>query len=291
MPAKILDGKTLAAKLRAETAARVAARIKVGKLAPGLATVLVGDDAGSAIYVRNKRKACEEAGMQALGFELPASTPQTELLKLVAELNERSDVHGILVQLPLPKQIDPAAVVSAIAVDKDVDCLHPENVGLLAQKGRAPRFVPCTPAGIMLLLKESGVKLAGAHAVVLGRSNIVGVPMALSLLKADATVTVVHSRSHDLPALCRQADVLVAAVGKPELVRGDWVKPGVVVIDVGVNRMEDKTAKSGTRVVGDVAFDEVSQVAAAITPVPGGVGPMTIAMLLANTLHAAELAD
>jgi 5,10-methylene-tetrahydrofolate dehydrogenase/methenyl tetrahydrofolate cyclohydrolase len=291
MTAKILEGKALAARLRAETAAKVAARVKAGRLTPGLATVLVGDDAGSAIYVRNKRKACEEAGMQAFGFELPASTPQAELLKLVAELNQRPDVHGILVQLPLPKQIDAAAVVSAVTVGKDVDCLHPENVGLLAQKGRKPRFIPCTPAGIMLLLEESGVKLAGARAVVLGRSNIVGVPMALALLKADATVTVVHSRSRDLPALCRQADVLVAAVGKAELVRGDWVKPGAVVIDVGVNRVEDKTAKSGTRVVGDVAFAEASQVAGAITPVPGGVGPMTIAMLLANTLHAAELAD
>ncbi len=289
--ARILDGKALAAKLRAEVAAKVAARVKAGKLVPGLATVLVGEDAGSAIYVRNKRKACEEVGMVSFGFELPAATSQAELLKLVAELNGRSDVNGILVQLPLPKQIDPAAIVSAISVGKDVDCLHPENVGLLAHKGRQPRFVPCTPAGIMRLLAEAGAKLAGAHAVVLGRSNIVGVPMALLLLKADATVTVAHSRTRDLPGLCRQADVLVAAVGKPELVRGDWVKPGAIVIDVGVNRIEDKSAKSGSRVVGDVAFDEASQVAAAITPVPGGVGPMTIAMLLANTLHAAELAD
>jgi 5,10-methylene-tetrahydrofolate dehydrogenase/methenyl tetrahydrofolate cyclohydrolase len=193
------------------------------------------------------------------------------------------------VQLPLPEHIDAAAVIAGISSGKDVDCLHPENVGLLAQRGREPRFVPCTPAGIMHLLRESGVELAGARAVVLGRSNIVGMPLSLLLINADATVTVAHSRTADLPALCREADVLVAAVGKPELVRGDWIKPGATVIDVGVNRIADASKKSGTRVVGDVAFEEASQVAGALTPVPGGVGPMTIAMLLSNTLRAAQL--
>ena len=291
MTAAILDGKTLAATVRAELAARVAARSAAGKPLPGLAAVLVGENPASAIYVRNKRKACEEAGMRSFGFELPVSTSQAELLGLIEELNKRSDVHGILVQLPLPAQLDSAQIASAVSVEKDVDCLHPENLGLLAQKGREPRFVPCTPAGIMRILDEAGVKVSGANALVLGRSNIVGMPLSLLLLKADATVTVAHSRSRDLPALCRQADILVAAVGKAELVRGNWIKPGATVIDVGTNRVEDKTKKSGSRLVGDVAFEEASQVAGAITPVPGGVGPMTIAMLLENTLRAAELGE
>jgi len=258
---------------------------------PGLATVLVGSDPASETYVRNKRKSSEEVGMASFGHELSIDISQAELLELIAELNKRADIHGILVQLPLPKHIDAMAVQSAIVVSKDVDCLHPENIGYLAQKGRQPRFVPCTPAGIMRILEEAGVELAGASAVVLGRSNIVGMPVALLLTKADATVTIAHSRTRELATVCRKADVLVAAVGNPALVRGDWVKPGAVVIDVGVNRIEDKAAKRGNRLVGDVAFNEVAEVAAAITPVPGGVGPMTIAMLLANTLHAAELAD
>jgi len=291
MTAKILDGKTLAAKLRAGLADRVTARLAAGLSRPGLATVLVGSDPASETYVRNKRKSSEEVGMASFGHELSIDISQAELLELIAELNKRADIHGILVQLPLPKQIDAMAVQSAIVVSKDVDCLHPENIGYLAQKGRQPRFVPCTPAGIMRILEEAGVELAGASAVVLGRSNIVGMPVALLLTKADATVTIAHSRTRELATVCRKADVLVAAVGNPALVRGDWVKPGAVVIDVGVNRIEDKAAKRGNRLVGDVAFNEVAEVAAAITPVPGGVGPMTIAMLLANTLHAAELAD
>ena len=291
MTATILDGKALAAKVRAETTAKVAARTSAGKTPPGLATVLVGNDPASETYVRNKRRSSEEVGMVSFGYEMPAETSQVELLKIIAELNSRPEVHGILVQVPLPKQIEAAAVQSAISPMKDVDCLHPENIGYLAQKGREPRFVSCTPAGIMRILAEAGVKLSGAHAVVLGRSNIVGMPIALLLTRADATVTIAHSRTRDLPAVCRQADVLVAAVGKPEMVRGDWVKPGAVVIDVGVNRIEDKTKKSGTRLVGDVAFAEAAELASAITPVPGGVGPMTIAMLLENTYHAAELAD
>ena len=289
MTARILDGKQLAISLRAETAAKVRMRVQAGKRQPGLATVLVGDSDASKLYLRNKRKACEEAGMLSFGFEFLASTSQKELLALIGELNARADVHGILVQLPLPKQIDPNAVFSSVNVKKDVDGLHPENAGLLAQKGTQPRFVPCTPAGIMRLLEDAQIELAGKHAAVLGRSNIVGRPLAMLLINADATVTVAHSRSRDLPQLCREADLLVAAVGQPEMVRGDWVKPGAVVVDVGVNRVSDKRAKSGQRLVGDVAFDEVSQVASAITPVPGGVGPMTIAMLLENTLRAAEL--
>lgn len=291
MTAKILDGKELAAKVRAGLAERVSARLAAGLSRPGLATVLVGKDPASETYVRNKRKSSEEVGMASFAHELPDSTTQAELLRLIADLNSREDVHGILVQLPLPQHIDAMAIQSAIAVFKDVDCLHPENIGYLAQKGRQPRFVPCTPAGIMRILEEAGAQLAGSSAVVLGRSNIVGMPVALLLTKANATVTIAHSRTQDLPGVCRRADVLVVAVGNPGLVRGDWVKPGAMVIDVGVNRVQDKDSKGASRLVGDVAFDEVAQVAAAITPVPGGVGPMTIAMLLANTLHAAELAD
>ncbi|MEX2144642.1 MAG: bifunctional methylenetetrahydrofolate dehydrogenase/methenyltetrahydrofolate cyclohydrolase FolD [Anaerolineales bacterium] len=291
MTTKILDGKALAANVRANLAERVAARTAAGLPRPGLATVLVGTDPASETYVHNKQKSSEEVGMASFGHNLPATTSQKELLALIAELNDRKDVHGILVQVPLPKPLDPMSVQSAIDVYKDVDCLHPENIGYLAQKGRQPRFVSCTPAGIMRLLEESGVKLSGANAVVLGRSNIVGLPVSMLLTKADATVTVAHSRTVNLPDVCRQADVLVAAVGRAEMVRGDWVKPGAVVIDVGVNRVDDKAAKRGYRLVGDVAYAEVAQVAAAITPVPGGVGPMTIAMLLENTLHAAELAD
>lgn len=288
MTAIRLDGKAIAAEARAEIAAQVEALIATGGPQPGLATVLVGDDPASAIYVRNKHKACQEVGMCSFGFELPASTSQAELLALVAELNQRADVHGILVQMPLPPHIDSAAVIAAISVHKDVDCLHPENVGLLAQKGRQLRFLPCTPAGVMHILRVANVPVVGANAVVLGRSNIVGMPLSLLLVRADATVTIAHSRTRDLPAVCRSADILVAAVGVPELVRGDWIKPGATVIDVGVNRISDPAAKNGSRIVGDVAYAELAQRARAITPVPGGVGPMTIAMLLQNTLTAAQ---
>ncbi len=291
MLARILDGKTLAERLRAQIAERVAARIAAGKSQPGLATVIVGDDPASQTYVAGKRKASGEAGMRSFGHELPASASQADLLTLLAKLNADPAVHGILVQLPLPTQISAAAVQSAISPDKDVDCLNPINVGLLSQKGREPNFGPGTPAGIMRLIKEAGEPLEGKHAVVLGRSNIVGMPLSLLLTKANATVTVAHSHTQDLPALCRQADVLVAAIGKPQFVRGDWVKPGAIVIDVGINRIEDKSLRRGYRLVGDVAYDEAAEVASAITPVPGGVGPMTIAMLLENTLRAAELAD
>src|SRR3989304_110343 len=288
MTARILDGKALAAKVREGLAERVAARLAAGRSRPGLATVLVGSDPASETYVRNKRKSSEEVGMASFGHELSIDISQAELLELIAELNKRADIHGILVQLPLPKHIDAMAVQSAIVVSKDVDCLHPENIGYLAQKGRQPRFVPCTPAGIMRILEEAGVELAGASAVVLGRPTIVGMPVALFLTKANATVTIAHSRTRDLAAVCRKADVLVAAVGNPGLVRGDWVKPGAVVIDVGVNRIEDKAAKRGSRLVGDVAFEEAVEVAGALTPVPGGGGPRANTPLPAKTLSAAE---
>ena len=291
MPAKIIDGKAIAAELRQEVADAVAERVADGKARPGLATVLVGDDPASHSYVRGKRKACEQAGIESFHHELPADTSQAKVIELVEGLNADQRVHGILVQLPLPDEIDEEAVLRVIDVEKDVDGFHPLNLGRLAQKGREPYFTPCTPAGILTLLKKAGAELSGARAVVLGRSNIVGMPVALLLVKENATVTVCHSRTKDLPAVTRQADVLVAAIGRAEMVRADWLQPGAYVIDVGVNRVDDPATESGYRLVGDVAFDEASQVAGAITPVPGGVGPMTIAMLLRNTLTAAERAS
>ncbi len=291
MTAKIIDGKAIAERIRAQIAAEVQQRVENGLPRPGLATVLVGDNPASQIYVRMKHKACEQVGIRSFGRVLPADATQDEVEAVVEELNADPAVHGILVQLPLPAGLDEEKVLGRIRLEKDVDGFHPLNIGRLAQKGREPLFVPCTPAGIMVLLEEAGVTLEGARAVVLGRSNIVGMPVSLLLLRRNATVTVCHSRTRDLPAVTREADVLIAAVGRAEMVRGDWVKPGAVVIDVGVNRVEDPTAKKGYRLVGDVAFDEVKEVAAAITPVPGGVGPMTIAMLLKNTLRAAKLVD
>jgi 5,10-methylene-tetrahydrofolate dehydrogenase/methenyl tetrahydrofolate cyclohydrolase len=291
MTAKIIDGKATAERIRAEVKEAVAKRAAEGKSIPGLATVLVGENPASQVYVRSKQKACAEAGINSFGHTLPENATQEELEALVRELNADPRVNGILVQLPLPKHFDEEKVLASIDLNKDVDGFHPINIGRLAQKGREPVFVPCTPAGCMVLLEEAGAQLSGANAVVLGRSNIVGMPVALLLVKANATVTIVHSRTKNLPEVVRQADVLVAAIGQPEFVKKDWVKPDAYVIDVGINQKEDPSAKRGYRLVGDVAFDEVSEVAAAITPVPGGVGPMTIAMLLKNTLRAAELTD
>lgn len=291
MAAEIIDGKAIAEDIRAKVKISVAERLAAGKSVPGLATVLVGDNPASQVYVRSKRKACEEAGIQSFGVELPATATQAEVESAVRELNQDSRVNGILVQLPLPSHLDEEAVLNTINLNKDVDGFHPVNIGRLAQKGREPAFVPCTPAGCIYLLEKTLPTLRGVNAVVLGRSNIVGMPVALLLVRADATVTICHSRSKDLPAIVREADVLIAAVGRPEMVRGDWVKPGAVVIDVGINRVEDVSKKSGYRLVGDVAYDEVREVASHITPVPGGVGPMTIAMLLQNTLRGAELAE
>jgi 5,10-methylene-tetrahydrofolate dehydrogenase/methenyl tetrahydrofolate cyclohydrolase len=287
MTATLIDGKAIAAKVRAEVAEGVARLVAEHHVRPGLAAVLVGDNPASQTYVRMKRKACAEVGIESFGCELPATASQQEVDSLVQELNARADVHGILVQLPLPAGLDEEAVLNAVGLNKDVDGFHPMNMGRLAQKGRDPLFVPATPAGCIRLLEETGVKLSGANAVVLGRSNIVGMPVALLLVRQDATVTICHSRTKNLPDVVRSADVLIAAVGRAHMVKGDWIKPGAVVIDVGTNRIDDPSAKSGSRLVGDVDFDAAMEVAGAITPVPGGVGPMTIAMLLQNTLRAA----
>ena len=291
MSANIIDGKQIGQEIRDEVKVAVEDRLKKGLPAPGLATVLVGENPASQVYVRNKQKACAEVGINSFGYHLPEDATQDDVESLVRELNANPAVNGILVQLPLPRHLDEEKVLSAIDLNKDVDGFHPVNIGRLAQKGREPVFIPCTPAGCMVLLEKAGAQLSGANAVVLGRSNIVGMPVALLLVKANATVTICHSRTRDLPSVVREADVLVAAIGQPEFVKKEWVKPGAIVIDVGINQKEDASAKRGYRLVGDVAFDEVSEVAGAITPVPGGVGPMTIAMLLKNTLHAAELAD
>ncbi len=291
MTAQILDGSAIAEQIRAEVGAEVRLLAEKGKPRPGLATVLVGENPASQSYVRGKRKACAEVGIESFGFELPATASQPEVEELVLKLNADPKVNGILVQLPLPSGMDEESVLSKVSIDKDVDGFHPVNIGRLAQKGREPRFIPCTPSGVMYLIGKVVPNLEGVHAVVLGRSNIVGMPVALLLVRANATVTICHSRTRDLPSVTRQADVLVAAVGKAGMVRGDWVKPGAVVIDVGINRVEDATRPRGYRLVGDVAFDEVKEVAGVITPVPGGVGPLTIAMLLRNTLRAAKLSD
>ena len=287
----LIDGKAIAAEVRKGVADSIAEKKKKGLPAPGLATVLVGENPASDVYVRMKRKACAEVGIESFGFELPADSSQEEVEGLVAELNADPRVNGILVQLPLPSRLDEENVLKSISIEKDVDGFHPINIGRLAQKGREPVFVPCTPYGCVVLLEKTGVQIEGANAVVLGRSNIVGMPAALLLIERNATVTVCHSRTRDLPEVVGEADILIAAVGRPEMVRGDWVKPGAVVIDVGINRVEDSSSKSGYRLVGDVAFDEVKEVARAITPVPGGVGPMTIAILLKNTLRASKLVE
>lgn len=290
MTAKIIDGKAIADEMRAEIQKGVEQLVASGGPRPGLATVLVGENPASHTYVRMKRKACAELGIDSFPHELPATVSQEEVEALVKELNADPKVHGILVQLPLPAGLDEESILKAISIEKDVDGFHPINIGRLAQKGREPLFVPCTPAGCMILLKKAGAKLSGARAVVCGRSNIVGMPAALLLVKEDATVTICHSRTKDLPAVCREADILIAAIGRAQMIRGDWIRPGAYVIDVGTNRVEDPSSKSGYRLVGDVAFDEAVEVAGAITPVPGGVGPMTITLLLQNTLRAAQRA-
>ncbi len=288
MSAQIIDGKAIAAKIREGIARDVAKLVESGGPRPGLATVLVGENPASQTYVRMKRKACDELGIDSYGHELDATVSQEEVETVVKDLNADPKIHGILVQLPLPAGLDEEAILRAISIEKDVDGFHPINIGRLAQKGREPLFVPCTPDGCIILLKEAGAKLEGANAVVVGRSNIVGMPAALLLVKENATVTICHSRTQDLPGVCREADVLIAAIGRAEMIRGDWIKPGAYVIDVGTNRVEDPSKKSGYRLVGDVAFEEAMEVAAAITPVPGGVGPMTITGLLQNTLKSAQ---
>ncbi len=286
MSATIIDGKAVAADLRSRLAGEVASLAGTG-ITPGLAVVLVGEDPASQVYVRNKAKQTREIGMASFEHRLPADTPEADLLALVARLNADDAVDGILVQLPLPDHIDAQKVIAAIDPDKDVDGFHPVNAGRLATG--LPGLVPCTPLGCVILAKSASADLSGMEAVVVGRSNIVGKPVAQLLLAENCTITIAHSRSRDLPAICRRADLLVAAVGRPEMVRGDWIKPGAIVIDVGINRVPNPDAGEGTtRLVGDVAFAEAREIAGAITPVPGGVGPMTIACLLQNTLTAAR---
>jgi methylenetetrahydrofolate dehydrogenase (NADP+)/methenyltetrahydrofolate cyclohydrolase len=287
MTARIIDGKTIAADLRGKVSDAVHRLRRDRGIVPGIAVVLVGEDPASSVYVRTKSKAVAEAGMHAFDRKLPAATPEAELLALIDELNADAAVNGILVQLPLPKQIDAQKVIAAIDPGKDVDGFHPINVGRLASG--LPALVPCTPMGCVRLAKTVHETLAGLEAVVIGRSNIVGKPVAQLLLAENCTVTICHSKTRDLPAVCRRADLLVAAIGKPEFVRGDWIKPGATVIDVGINRVAHQGNPNAgkDRIVGDVAYDEASQVAGAITPVPGGAGPMTIACLLLNTLRAA----
>ena len=287
--AKLIDGKAYAAGLRKRVGAGVEALIAGGGPRPGLATVLIGEDPASQVYVRSKGKLAAELGMASFDHRLPESTTEAELLALIARLNADKAVHGILVQLPLPKHIDTAQVLLAVDPAKDVDGFHPLNVGRLGtvDSGAPLDFpVPCTPLGVSMLLQDTLASLSGSHAVIIGRSNLVGRPVARLLLRADCTVTIAHSRTADLPAVCREADILVAAVGRPEMVKGDWIKPGAVVIDVGINRVPTPDGKG--RIVGDVATAEAMGIASYITPVPGGVGKMTVACLLHNTVVAAE---
>lgn len=290
MSATLIDGTAIAKKIRDGIAEAVSDMKARHDYVPGLATVLVGDDTASSTYVRMKQRACEEAGIRSIGHTLPAETPQDELVELVTSLNADSHVNGILVQLPLPDHIDEEAVLNSISLEKDVDGFHPVNIGRLAMKGRDPLFIPCTPYGVIVLLREAGIKMSGAEAVVVGRSNIVGLPVAMLLQKENATVTICHSRTKDLAEHTRRADIVIAAIGRAEMITGDMLKPGAAVIDVGINRKDDPAAKRGYRLVGDVEFESAKEVAGAITPVPGGVGPMTIAMLLQNTLHSAQRA-
>lgn len=290
MTAKIIDGEAVASKIREQVKTDVEEMVRTHGFPPGLATVLVGDNPASRQYVRMKQNRCKKVGIVSFGHTLPAETGQEEVEQLVRELGADPKVHGILVQLPLPNHLEEEAVLNAIPLHKDIDGFHPVNIGRLAMKGRKPLFIPCTPAGVIRLLEEAGAEFDGAEAVVLGRSNIVGMPAAMLLIHRNATVTVCHSRTKDLPGVCRRADILVAAVGRPQMVKADWVKPGAFVIDVGSNRIDDPESEKGYRWVGDVDFDDVKEVAGAISPSPGGVGPMTIAGLLQNTLRAAKLA-
>jgi len=300
MTAQLIDGTAIAKKVRDIVKDNVAKRVSAGKSKPGLATVLVGDRVDSAAYVGMKQKACAELGMNSFHNTLPVDASQEQVETLVKKLNADPTVNGILVQLPLPSHLDEERVLQLINIEKDVDGFSPLNIGRLAQKGREPLFVPCTPYGCIYLLKEVGVKIAGANAVVLGRSNIVGMPAALLLVQENATVTIVHSKTQNIKEVVRRADILIAAIGRTEMVRGDWIKPGAAVIDVGINgvpvlnpdgtpAISEKTGKPKQKLVGDVNFEEAKEVAGFITPVPGGVGPMTIAMLMANTLRAAEI--
>ncbi|KAJ6770201.1 C-1-TETRAHYDROFOLATE SYNTHASE CYTOPLASMIC-RELATED [Salix purpurea] len=286
--ATVIDGKFIAQTIRSEIAEEVRQLSeKYGKV-PGLAVVIVGNRKDSQSYVGMKRKACAEVGIRSFDMNLPEQISEAELVSKVHELNANPDVHGVLVQLPLPKHINEEKVLSEISLAKDVDGFHPLNIGKLAMKDREPLFQPCTPKGCLELLHRSGISIKGKRAVVVGRSNIVGLPVSLLLLKADATVTVVHSRSNDQESIIREADIIIAAAGQPMMIKGSWIKPGAAVIDVGTNAVDDPSRKSGYRLVGDVDFEEACKIAGCITPVPGGVGPMTVAMLLKNTLDGAK---
>ena len=290
--ASIIDGKAKAAELSAGITASAAELLQSKGVKPGLAVIIVGEDPASQIYVRNKKRTAESCGFNSVQHTLPGDVSQSELLALIDQLNADEEIHGILVQLPLPGHLDEQTVTQAVAPQKDVDGFHFQNIGKLTSGNTADAFVPCTPAGCMLMIGDQlGDDLSGLNAVVIGRSNIVGRPMASLLLHANATVTVCHSRTRDLAQICSQADILVAAVGRPDMVKGDWIKSGAVVIDVGMNRIEiEVDGEKKSKLTGDVDFAEASNVAGAITPVPGGVGPMTIAMLMANTLRSAQLA-
>ncbi|MFQ6006071.1 MAG: bifunctional methylenetetrahydrofolate dehydrogenase/methenyltetrahydrofolate cyclohydrolase FolD [Woeseia sp.] len=287
--AVLIDGRAKAARLTAEITKTAAELVNTQGVQPGLAVVIIGDDPASEVYTRNKKRTAQACGFHSIRHALPGDATGDTVLDLVADLNADPAIHGILVQLPLPDHLDEELITQSIAPEKDVDGFHFQNIGKLTAGRTEDAFVPCTPAGCMLMIEDQlGKDLSGLSAVIIGRSNIVGKPMASLLLKANATVTMTHSRTADLPGVCRSADILVAAVGRPNMVKGDWVKPGAVVIDVGINRIEvSENGESSSRLTGDVDFDEVSRVAGAITPVPGGVGPMTIAMLMANTLASA----
>jgi methylenetetrahydrofolate dehydrogenase (NADP+)/methenyltetrahydrofolate cyclohydrolase len=290
--ASIIDGKALAAELSGQITLRSADLLEKTGIKPGLAVVIVGEDPASQVYVRNKKRTAEACGFHSVQHTLPADASQNDVLQLIEELNSDSAIHGILVQLPLPKHLDEQLITQSIVPEKDVDGFHFQNIGMLTAGHLEGAFVPCTPAGCMVMIEgQLGKDLSGLNAVIIGRSNIVGKPMASLLLKSNATVTVCHSRTKDLPEVARNADILVAAVGRPKMVMGDWIKPGAVVIDVGINRIQvEVDGETKNKLVGDVDFDEASRVAGAITPVPGGVGPMTIVMLMSNTLQSAERA-
>lgn len=288
MSATVIDGRQVADRIESELAAQAAQFQQQYGYPPGLGAVLAGDNPASAQYVRMKRRACDRVGIHSVAHLMDAGSTQEQVESTVAELNADPRIHGILVQLPLPPQINEERVLRAVSLDKDVDGFHPINIGMLGMKGREPLFTPATPTGCMVLLREIGAQIEGANAVVIGRSNIVGLPVALMLMKANATVTVCHSRTRNMPDIVRQADIVIAAIGKPEYVKGDWLKPGAVVIDVGTNQVDDPSAERGYRWVGDVEYASAINVASAITKVPGGVGPMTITMLLSNTVRAAQ---
>ncbi len=288
MSAKIIDGRLVARRMQAEIKADAAAYSARTGAPPGLGVVLVGDDPASAMYVRMKRRACERVGIRSEARILPAAATQAQVQAAVRGFNSDPTIHGILLQLPLPPQIDEEGALNEISLAKDVDGIHPMNLGRLGMRGREPTFTPATPTGVMALIAETGASIEGKRATVIGRSNIVGLPVALMLTNANATVTICHSRSRDLPGLTRQGDIVVAAVGRPEMVKGDWLKPGAIVIDVGSNSVPDPSSEKGYRYVGDVEFESAQPVAGYISKVPGGVGPMTITMLLANTLKAAR---